>query len=662
MPLLELPRGDGPAVRARALVFEDPRSRDLLNRIERIAPTDATLLVTGETGVGKEIVARHVHASSPRAQKPFVAVNCGALVLSLVESELFGHEKGAFTGALTTQGGWFEVANGGTLFLDEIGDLPLAAQVKLLRVLQEREVVRIGSRRPIPIDVRLIAATNVSLEQAVADGAFREDLYYRLNVAHLAIAPLRDRPADLIPLARHFLAKYASRLGIEHARLSEDATKRLIEHPWPGNIRELENAMHHALLVARDGTVTASDLPLFTNGVRRLPSSSPPPPITPSPDARVALEQALVAFFEEERPGLHEEIEAIVFGAAYRYCDENQLRTARLLGISRNIVRARLLQHGLLAANPRPAPRPAEEVAPTSRPVLRVRVGHQAFGILSLLKATRAFEDVLGARGVEVEWIECATGMQLVDALSAGALDLGVVGEAAPIFSQAARAPVVYVGMEPPAPEGEAIVVLDGSPLQNLVDLRGKTLAVTRGANVVYFAARALEEVGLALTDVHVRPFPPLAARSAFACGEVDAWAAWDPFLASVQEMLPTRVLRDARGLADNRAFYVARRAFAEAHPEVVETFVGQSGAVGRWANESRRTAAHFLAPQLGLPETAVEAALSRTTFDTRPLDSEAMGSQQRIADALHRLGLITRPVDVWEAAWPAPLVRRRSA
>jgi aliphatic sulfonates family ABC transporter substrate-binding protein len=667
MPLLELSRGDAPAVRARAFLFEDPLSRDLLKRLERIAPTDATVLITGETGVGKEIVARHVHDSSARARAPFVAVNCGALTLSLLESELFGHEKGAFTGAVTSKGGWFEAAHGGTLFLDEIGDLPLAAQVKLLRVLQEREVVRIGSRRPIAVDVRLIAATNASLERAVADGTFREDLYYRLNVAQLAIAPLRERPVDVIPLARHFLAAYASRLGIENARLTDEATDRLLEHSWPGNIRELENAMHHALLVAQDGIVGPSDLPISTGLVRRSPRSLPPAPPAPMPDARdggnardarEGLEQALLALFEEERPGLHEEIEEIVFRTAYRFSDNNQLRTARLLGVSRNIVRARLLVHGLLS----PASRAPTSKRPTSGARTEVRVGHQAFGVLSLLKATRAVEDRLAPRGIEVVWVECATGIELVDALSAGALDLGVVGEAAPIFSQAACGPLVYVGTEPPAPEGEAIVVRDASPLRVLSDVRGRTLAVTRGANVVYFAARALEEAGLALTDVHVRAFPPLAARAAFVRGEVDAWATWDPFLASVEEMLPTRILRDAQGLADNRAFYVARRPFAEAHPEVVEAFLGEVGAVGRWANASRPAAARLLAPQLRLTETALQAALLRTTFNTQPLGPEAMGSQQRIADALHRLGLISRPVNVWEAAWPPPSVARRSA
>jgi alkylation response protein AidB-like acyl-CoA dehydrogenase len=199
MPVLTLPNADGLSlsVRAKALVFEDPLSCALLERIRQIAPSDATALVVGETGTGKEIVARHLHELSARRSRPFVAVNCGALSETLVESELFGHERGAFTGAVASKRGWFESDEGGTLFLDEIGDLPASTQVKLLRVLQEREVVRVGARVPIPIDVRLVAATNVELEKAVHAGKFREDLYYRLNVAVLSLPALRDRPGDV---------------------------------------------------------------------------------------------------------------------------------------------------------------------------------------------------------------------------------------------------------------------------------------------------------------------------------------------------------------------------------------------------------------------------------------------------------------------------------
>ncbi|WP_437954050.1 sigma-54 interaction domain-containing protein [Sorangium sp. So ce296] len=357
MPLLTLPNPSSLALslRAKALVFEDPRSQALLDRIRQIAPSDATLLVTGETGTGKELVARHIHALSHRRGRPFVAVNCGAWSESLVESELFGHEKGAFTGATTSKAGWFEAADGGTLFLDEIGDLSLPLQVKLLRVLQEREVVRLGSRQPIPIDVRLIAATNVNLEEAVIARKFREDLFYRLNVATLSLPPLRERPGDILPLARFFLELYAQRLGSAPAALSAEATARLLEHPWPGNIRELENAMHHALLVCRGHEVTPADLRL--TALQPKAGTSPPPSdragaeavsqVRPTPQA-TSLEGALLALFEQNLPNLHEQIEETIIRTAYRYCDRNQLQTARLLGISRNIVRARLAQFGEL--------------------------------------------------------------------------------------------------------------------------------------------------------------------------------------------------------------------------------------------------------------------------------------------------------------------------
>jgi sigma-54 dependent transcriptional regulator len=359
------------------MVFEDPLSRALLSRIEQVAPTEATVLITGETGTGKEIVARSVHEGSARANAPFVPVNCGALSPSLMDSELFGHERGAFTGALTSKPGWFEAAHGGTLFLDEIGDLPLAAQVKLLRVLQEREVVRLGSRRAIPVDVRLVAATNIELGQAVSEGRFREDLYYRLHVAHLPIAPLRDRRADVLPLAAHFLSTYAPRLGIEHVELTASARERLLGHSWPGNIRELENAMHHALLVARGGRVTGDDLNLLAPpsaafAARARTSSAPPPNQAPR-DPKEALKAALLEFFADERSDRFREIEAIVFRTAYEISESNQLQAARLLGLSRNIVRARLLDHGVLeSARDRNAKTPA--ATPPRGRVARVRI------------------------------------------------------------------------------------------------------------------------------------------------------------------------------------------------------------------------------------------------------------------------------------------------
>jgi len=343
MPTLTLPNADHHAlsVRAKALVFEDPRSRALLERIRQVAPSQATVLITGETGTGKEIVARHLHELSRRHDKPFAAVNCGAFSENLAEAELFGHERGAFTGAQTAKAGWFEAAHGGTLFLDEIGDLSLPLQVKLLRVLQEGEVVRVGSRQAVPIDVRLIAATNVDLRQAMAAGHFREDLFYRLNVSMLELPPLRERSGDILPLAEFFLAGYQRRLGLERAELSTRARDRLVGHAWPGNIRELENAIHHALLVCKNGRIDADDL--------GLAAARPAPlEVTPSAALENLLEAAFADLFEQNLPNLHEHVESALMRAAYRHCDGNQLQTARLLGVSRNVVRARLIQFGAL--------------------------------------------------------------------------------------------------------------------------------------------------------------------------------------------------------------------------------------------------------------------------------------------------------------------------
>src|ERR1700733_13588613 len=328
------------ALRATALVFEDIKSKTLLERIHLIGPSSANVLVTGETGTGKELIARHLHALSPRAQGPFLAVNCGAFSESLVESELFGHERGSFTGASVARAGWFEAARGGTLFLDEIGDLPFSMQVKLLRVLQERQVVRLGSRAPVTIDVRVVAATNVNLEDAVAAGRFPADPSYRLQVASLHIPALRERPGDILPLAQHFLGIYGQRLGLKDPQISAEAIDILKDHSWPGNIRELENVIHHALLVCKENVLRTEDLrlsPLKTKSCNPKPA-----------EADREFRNALFSLFEKEPDNLYASIEASVIKAAYEFCDRNQLQTAKLLGISRNIVRARLIQYGEL--------------------------------------------------------------------------------------------------------------------------------------------------------------------------------------------------------------------------------------------------------------------------------------------------------------------------
>lgn len=334
------------SIRAKALVFNDPVSLDILNTTELIAPSEATVLIIGDTGTGKELIARHVHNQSGRTG-PFVAVNCGAFSENLIEAELFGHEAGAFTGAQGQRQGWFEAAQYGTLFLDEIGDLPLAMQVKLLRVLQERQVVRLGSRKPIDIDVRLVAATNVDLVNAVEAGHFRADLYYRLNIASINLPPLRARPGDIIPLARHFVESYRAKLHLGPIEFSSNARQALIAYGWPGNIRELENVIHYALIVGRDGVIRSADLRLN----ERVPIINGPRPSNAASDDECRLSRAFREMFDENRERLFEQVEETLVRLAFEHCDNNQVHTARLLGVSRNILRSQLKRFGLLTSS-----------------------------------------------------------------------------------------------------------------------------------------------------------------------------------------------------------------------------------------------------------------------------------------------------------------------
>lgn len=257
------------------VVAEDAMSRELLALARRVAASNATVLITGESGTGKEVMARYLHRHSPRAGKPFVAINCAAIPDNLLESTLFGYEKGAFTGATSSQPGKFEQADGGTLLLDEISEMPLALQAKLLRVLQEREVERVGGRAPIPVDVRIIATSNRDMEAEVAAGRFRGDLYYRLNVFPLHLPPLRSRREDIVPLARHILARLAAQGGRPGLAFSAQAERELTLYPWPGNIRELENVIQRALILAPGGLIEAAHL--------HLPAAKIAAPATPAP-------------------------------------------------------------------------------------------------------------------------------------------------------------------------------------------------------------------------------------------------------------------------------------------------------------------------------------------------------------------------------------------
>ena len=336
--------------RAKALICSDPRSVKVMKQLERLGPTEATVLIIGETGTGKELAARHLHDHS-RRRGPFVAVNCGALSEHLVEAELFGHEAGAFTGAQNSRAGWFETANGGTLFLDEIGDMPLQLQVKLLRVLQERQVVRLGSRKPVPINVRLIAATNVKLEPAVQAGRFRRDLYYRLNVAAVDLPPLRERRGDILTLAGYFADRYKVELGLERVTFTHGAEQALLAYSWPGNIRELENVIHYGMITCEDGVLEAEDLRL-SGGIAHQDSLTAAEASSdmgrPEEGALSALREGLFRLLESDHTEVFQSVERLLVKTAFEHCDRNQVRTAKRLGLSRNVVRAQLMRHGLL--------------------------------------------------------------------------------------------------------------------------------------------------------------------------------------------------------------------------------------------------------------------------------------------------------------------------
>jgi len=258
------------------IVGTSPKMQEVLRVAAAVAPTDATVLIYGETGTGKEILARSIHYQSPRAHGPFVAINCGAIPETLLETELFGHEKGAFTSAVGSRVGKFEAADGGTIFLDEVGDMSPAMQVKLLRVLQERTFERVGSNKPVRVDVRVIAATNKDLRQAIRDGRFREDLFYRLSVVPIELPPLRERVEDIPLLAQHFLEKYRQKYGKAVTGFTPQAVRKMRRYPWPGNVRELEFAVERAVILARTPEIWAEDLWLGgaggDAGEERLPS------------------------------------------------------------------------------------------------------------------------------------------------------------------------------------------------------------------------------------------------------------------------------------------------------------------------------------------------------------------------------------------------------
>ncbi len=309
----------------QSIAADSPRMRQIVEMVQRVAPTETTVLILGESGTGKELIARAIHANSPRAEGPFVAINCAAIPENLLESELFGHVRGAFTGAIRDRIGKFEAADGGTLFLDEIGEMRPDLQVKILRALEERTVERVGDNRPIRVDVRVLAATNRDLTKAIQAGEFREDLYYRLNVVPLHIPPLRERREDIRALTQHFLKSLGapSRLQVE-----PEAFRALETYAWPGNVRELENALERALIFQREGAITLADLPDSIRAPKAKEAAALPVDL---PDAGLSLE----------------EVEKELILRALQKHDWNQSRAARYLGITRHTLLYRMEKHNI---------------------------------------------------------------------------------------------------------------------------------------------------------------------------------------------------------------------------------------------------------------------------------------------------------------------------
>jgi len=319
-----------------AIVGDSPPLRQVLAKVEQVAQTQATVLLRGETGTGKEMVARAIHINSAREARPFVRVNCAALATGVLESELFGHEKGAFTGAMARRQGRFELADGGTLFLDEVGDLPLDVQVKLLRVLQEREFERVGGVDTVKVDVRLISATHRDLEKLITEGKFREDLYYRLNVFPITMPPLRERPGDIALLVEHFIAKYAQSTGKVVRGADTAAIAMLSSYPWLGNVRELENVIERALILAMSDVLTPADLDFG----RRQAQAVPAAPLAASPSGSLS----------DSGRSLHKRLseqERNEIVAAVEHSQGNIAHAARALGINRSTLYYRMRKHGL---------------------------------------------------------------------------------------------------------------------------------------------------------------------------------------------------------------------------------------------------------------------------------------------------------------------------
>ncbi len=324
-------------VRLHDMITVSPEMSRIFNMVERVSASDASVLVQGESGTGKELVARAVHYSSPRRDKPFVPVNCAALPESLLESELFGYDEGAFSGARKRKPGRFELADGGTIFLDEVGDLPLSMQPKILRTAEEKVIERLGGTQRIPVDVRIVAASNRDLRQEVTEGRFRQDLYFRLAVITLSLPPLRARREDILVLADCFLGEFCAELGRQAPSLSDDTARALLAHDWPGNVRELKNAMQHLALMCDESVVEPRRLPGWILAAKRVGHAM-------GADGDVA---AAALSLKESKRRVFADTERCRISEALRVCDGNRTRAAQSLGISRRTLQLKIKHYGL---------------------------------------------------------------------------------------------------------------------------------------------------------------------------------------------------------------------------------------------------------------------------------------------------------------------------
>jgi DNA-binding NtrC family response regulator len=326
------------AEETNSLVHRDSAMTNVLRLADQIAPSQANVLITGESGTGKEVLARYLHSKSKRAGKHFISLNCAAIPEALLESELFGHEKGAFTGAISRRIGKFEEASGGTLLLDEISEMHSRLQAKLLRAIQEWEIDRVGGSQPIKVDIRLIATSNRDLEEEVRQGNFREDLYFRLNVVNLALPALRDRPQDIEALAEHFLAKYAEANGVPAPALGPDVRELLLKHPWRGNVRELENAMHRAVLLAENGVITPDSLLLTNTSPGSADADQTAPASTATAPAQPQVGNGVRALVGKTVA----DVERDLILDTLQHCLGNRTHAANILGISIRTLRNKL--------------------------------------------------------------------------------------------------------------------------------------------------------------------------------------------------------------------------------------------------------------------------------------------------------------------------------